>query len=75
MSGITESDMGTVLEQKAADALLSYERRAKIRSDTLANWARYQAAAKMGAQVWSPTMTPEQRAQLEKNIADGVLPF
>jgi hypothetical protein len=67
--------MGTVLEQQCADALLSYECRAKIRSDTLANWARYQAAAKMGAQVWSPTMTPEQRAQLEKDIAAGLIPF
>lgn len=71
--------MGTKLEQDCADALQSMQdlakRRTEIQAAERARWQRHLESSKPCTGVWSPTMTAESRAALDKQIADGTLPF
>jgi hypothetical protein len=67
------SDMGTILEQQAADALASHERITKWRERAKADWARTQDHKITGS--WKPILTEQQKAEFEQYALEHKLPF
>jgi hypothetical protein len=51
------------------------KRRAEIQASERARWQRYLDSSKPCTGVWSPVMTPEARAELDRQIASGEVPF
>ena len=57
-------------EAEAHDALVAFEERQKRHA------AGYPPAPRaVATAVWAPRMTEQQKAELEQQIADGIVPF
>lgn len=61
------------LEQDAADALEAYEQQQEWRRRASDDWQRSQQPTP--TQVWTPTITEQERAEREQQIKAGSLPF
>lgn len=65
--------MGTILEQDAADALLSYQDRECFKAAERERWARAQKEPIVS--VWVPTMSEQEKQEHEKYVLENHLPF